>query len=358
MAKAKGYQGIVALPKAATWGTAVAGGAGHGLEVNAVELEANRGIIPRQTITGRVTRREGDKGNIEVGGSIRLPLRYEGVGRLIAGLMGTAGVPSTVDTTAKKHTFKIADSLDGIFWTLAYEILKDTTIYEFNTIKLSRVTIRWSIAGEIMLEVEAIGHDFTDASAVNTTTTIDTVTLPANSEIAQGRQVVVRLNAQAGAGLGAGDVVYCTGGELTIARPLERDFTTEFGDRSSEPMPPSGDGAFATVSGSLTFSQYQTGTGGNNAFALEQLNRTLKKMDWTLTGDNLAGAATQKFQYVLWFPMVVFGAGKPKLSAGALGWQVPFESHHVSVAPTGFTAGYVDAVTVDNYNQIATDVLA
>lgn len=358
MAKGKGYQGIVALKKATTWGTAVAGGANDGLEVTSVELEANRGIIPRSTITGRVTRLQGDKGNIEVGGSIKLPLRYEGVGRLLAGLMGTAGAPSTVDTSAKLHTFKIADSLDGTFWTLAYEILKDTTIYEFNTLKITRVTIRWSLAGEIELEVEAIGHDFTDASAINTTTTIDTVTQSANNEIAQGRQVVARMNAQAGGALGGGDAVYCTAGEVSLMRPLERDFTTEFGDRSSEPMPPSGGEPFFTVTGSLTFSQYQTGTGGNNAFVLEQLNRTLKKMDWAFTGDNLAGAATQKYAFGLFFPMVVFGAGKPKLSAGALGWQVPFESHHVTAAPTGFTAGFVDAVTITNHNTIATDVLA
>ena len=358
MAKSKGYQGIVGFKKATTWGTAVVCGAASGLEVSAVEIEANRGIIPRPTITGRVTRREGDKGNVEVGGPIRLPLRYESCGGLIAGLMGTAGVPTTVDTSARLHTFKINDNIDGIFWTLAYEILKDTTIFEFNTLKIQSFTIRWQIPGEAMLEVQVLGHDFTDASAINTTTTIDTVTMSANLEIAQARQMVVRLNAQAGAGLAAGDVVYCTSGEVTVSRPLERDFTTEFGDKSSEPQPPAGDGAFATVSGSLTFSQYQTSTGGNSAYVLEQLNRTLKKMDWTLTGDNLAGAATAKYSFGLFFPMVVFGSGKPHLTPGGLGWQVPFESHHVTAAPTGFTAGFVDAVTITNQNQIATDVLA
>jgi len=359
--KAKGYTGITGLKKATTWGTAVACGALDGLEVLSVDLEANRGIIPRPTISGRVSRIEGDKGNIEVGGSIRVPLRYESCGRLIAGLFGTAGVPATVDTSARLHTFKINDNIDGIFWTLAYEILKDTTIFEFNTVKITSVTLRWQIPGEAILEVEVIGSDFTDASAINTTTTIDTITQSANNELAQARHLAggIRLNAQAGGALGASDAVDCTAGEVTISRPLERDFTTALGDKSSEPQPPQGEAAFLMVSGSLTFSQYQTGSpGGNSAYVMEQLTRTTKKMDWSFVGDGLAGAATEKYSHKLYFPMVVFGSGKPKLSAGALGWQMPFESHHVTTAPTGFTAGHVDACTWLNTNKFTTDVLA
>jgi hypothetical protein len=361
MAKSKGYQGIVGLKKATTWGTAVACGALDGLEVLSVDLEANRGIIPRPTISGRVSRIEGDPGNIEVGGSIRVPLRYESCGRLIAGLFGTAGVPATIDTSGRVHTFKIADSIDGIFWTLAYEVLKDTTIFEFNTVKPTSVTLRWQIPGEAILEVEFIGSNFTDASVINTTTTIDTITLSANNELAQARHLAggIRLNAQAGGALGANDAVDCTAGEVTISRPLERDFTTALGYLSSEPMPPQGDAAFLTVSGSLTFSQYQTGSpGGNTAYVMEQLNRTTKKMDWSFVGDGLAGAATEKYSHKLYFPMVVFGSGKPKLAAGALGWQVPFESHHVTASPTGFPAGSVDACTWINTNKFTTDILA
>jgi hypothetical protein len=310
------------------------------------------------SITGLPTQREGDKGNIAVGGSIVAPLRYENFHRVLAFLMGTAGVPATVDTTARRHLLKIAPSVDGLFATLAYEILKDTTIFEFNTVKVTGVSIRIQIPGRIEVEARVIGHDFTDASVINTVTTIDTITQSANLEIAQARQCVVRMNAQTGGALGASDVVYVTGLELNLDRPLDPDFTTEFGDRSSEPHPPSGGDPFFKVSGSLTFSQYQTGTGGNNVLVLEQMNRTLKKADITLTGDNLAGAATQKFQWVFWLPMVVLGEGKPALSAGANGWQIPFTSHHVPTIPTGFTAGYTDAVTIENYNKDTADPLA
>ena len=358
MARAKGYQGIVGLKKAAVWGTAVACGAGDGLEVHSANVVANRQLIARKGITGRVTQLAPDKGNLDVNGPVTFPLRYEGLGRVIAGLMGTAGVPATVDVAARRHVFKIADSTDGIFFTLAYEILKDTKVFEFNTLKITGLTLRWSTPGHVELEIRTIGNDFSDASATNTTTTIDTVTLPTANEIAQARQVVVWMNAQSGGALATGDRVFVTGGEITIERPLNPVVTSEFGDRSSEPEPPGGDDPFLKVSGSLTFANLQDGTGGNAAFVAEQLAGTRKKATVTFTGDNLAGSTTEKFSHKLWFPHITFGEGKPALAAGSLGWTAPFTAEHVTAIPTGFTAGYVDAVTWENVNTIATDVLA
>jgi tail tube protein len=357
MARAKGYQGIVGIRKAPTWGTAVACGAGHGVWVHSANVVANRGLIPQRSITGRPTQQTPDKGNLDVNGPLTFPLRYEGLGLVIASLLGTAGVPATVDTSARKHTFKIADHTDGLFWTLAYEVLKDLTIYEFNTLKAVGITLRWSNPGHAEMEVRTIGNDFTDASVINTTTTIDTVTMSANAEIAQARQVSVQMNAQGGAGLGGGDAVICTGGEVTIERPLQALFNSLFGDRSDEPEAPTDD-AFVKVSGSLSFSNLQTGTGGNSTFVMEQHARTRKKAIVAFTGDNLAGAATEKYSHKLYFPDLVFGEGKPVLQAGALAWALPFTSHHVAAIPTGFPAGYVDAVTWENTNTITTDVLA
>lgn len=287
-----------------------------------------------------------------------MPLRYEGVGRIIAGVLGSDSQAQIGVTGAYKHVMKPTGSVDGIFFTLAYEILKDLLVYEFNTLKLRRLTIRATIPGRIQLETETIGHDFTDASGINTTTTIDTITLPANREVAQARQFVVRMNAQAGAGLAAADAKYLSAFELTIERPLEADFNTEFGDRSSEPMPPSGEGAFFTVSGNLTFSQLDNAaTGGNSPLVMAQMNRSLQKMDVTITGDNDAGTG-EKFRHVIYLPMVVLGDGKPTLSQGALGWQIPFTAHHVSAIPTGWPAGYVESVVWENVSTITTGYLA
>lgn len=358
--KGKGFQGIVGLKRNpnAWGGAAVAAGADDGLEVTNLGVVANREIIPDRSITGRVTTREGDKGNLMVNGPITLPLRYQGCGRLIAGLLGLAGVPSVVDTSGQKHVFKIKDATDGIYWSLAWEILKDATVYEVDFYKIRRLTLRATIPGRVEIEVDGIGFGFTDASAVNTTTTIDTVTQSAEKEIAQARQLVVRMNDQSGAGLAAGDAKFISAFELTLERPLETDFTTEFGDRTGEPMPPDGEGALWTPSGSMTFSNLDNGSGQNSPLVLKQLNRTVQKMDVALTGDGLAGAATEKFAHKLYLPMLVMGDGKPTLRQGRLGWTLPFTAHHASTIPTGFPAGYVDAVTWENVNKDANDPLA
>jgi len=361
VAKGKGYQGILGFKRNTnTWGgAAVAAGATDGVEVVSSPLQANRALVPDMQITGRVTQRQSDYAQKSIQGDVlTTALRYEGLERVIAGVFGTAGVPATVDTTARRHVFKIADNL-GVWFTLAYEIIKDTTIYEFNQIKLSGLTLRIQANGRLEISVRGIAHDFTDTSVINTTTTIDTVTLPANREYAEFRSVVVRMNAQSAGALGAPDVRFVTGLEINIDRNLQPDFTTEFGDKTSEPQPASGGDPFFKVNGSITFSQLDTASpGGNSGLVATQLAGTTQKMDINITADTLAGAATQKFAHVLWLPCLQFGDGKPSLTAGALGWQVPFTAYHVLTIPTGFTAGYIDAVTWENYSQIATDALA
>lgn len=361
MAIGKGFQGIVGVKRNnnAWGGAALACGATDGVEVLSVPLQANRQLIPDMQITGRVTQRQSDVGNKVIQGDVlSSALRYEGLERLIAGVMGTAGVPSTVDTTGKKHVFKIADSLSP-FWTVAYEIIKDTLIYEFNTVILTGLSLKWSQGGRVEITFRGIGHDFSDGSAINTTTTIDTITLPANREYADFRSIVVRLNDQSGAGLGASDVRHISGGEINIDRNLQLDFTTEFGDKTSLPQPASGGDPFLKVTGNLTFSRLDNASpGGSSGLPAKQLAGTTQKVDINITADSLAGAATQKFAHVLYLPCLQFGDGKPSLQAGALGWTVPFTGYHVTTIPTGFPAGYLDAVTWENYSQIATDALA
>jgi hypothetical protein len=361
MAKAKSFQGIVGWKKNTNaWGgAAVAAGALNGIKVISCPLEANTAIIPTKNITGRATQLKGDTGNKIIQGDIlTAELVYEGHDTLIAPVLGSETATSTVDTTARKHVWKVADSLDGIYWTLAYEIMKDALIDEFNTVKATGFTIRGQQGGRVMLTVRGIGHDFSAASAVNTTTTIDTITTPANSVLGvMFRQLVVRLNDESGGALGASDVRYVSAFEINVDRNLELDFTSEFGNRTSEPQPPDNDDPFTKVTGSLTFSHLDNASpGGSTGLRATQLAGTSQKIDLTLTGDTLAGSATQKFQHIVYLPSVQFGDGKPTL--GKLGWTLPFTAWHTGAAPTGFPAGYLDAINWEAYNQRATDALA
>lgn len=356
MARAKGFQGIVGVKKGATWGTAVVPAASDGVEVLSLVPDGGTDMIEDNQITGRVTKRESSPGNRNVTMVLRTGLRYEGVGRLIALMMGTAGVPATVDTSGRRHTFKIKDDLDGIFSTIAYESIKDTKVEELTSVKLNKLKLTGKTGERFELEVEGICRDWKDDSASNTTTTIDSITLPSNREFALFSQAALLMNAQSGGALAGGDAVYIEGFELSLERAMRAPFTTGGGDKCDEPT--EDDGMF-TVTGSFEFATLLTGTGGNATFLAEQMSLTRKKATLTLTSPNLAGAATEPFSHKLWLPNLQFGKAKVGIpSAGTQRWTQPFTAYHVTAAPTGFTSGYVDAVTWDNVNQDTADVLA
>jgi hypothetical protein len=266
-----------------------------------------------------------------------------------------------VDTSARQHAFKINNQVDGIFSALAYELIKDTTVVEITSVKWTGFTLRARQGRPFEIEFRGIGHDYKyGTSAVNTTATIDNVTLSANLEWALFKHAVINLNAQNGADFSGTDIVYCTGFEVTVERALEGRFSTQFGDKVSEPI----ETDFMKVTGSLEFPDVNTGTGGSSSLAADQLTyantgATAKKMKIVVTGETLAGAATQKFQHVLWLPFVVLGEGKPGIP-GPEGqtWSIPFESFAVAVVPTGFTAGYLTAITYEVFSKRTTDALA
>lgn len=353
--RAKGFQGLVMVKKGTTWGTAVAGGAGDGLRVLSLETPGNTELIEDRSI-GSVAQLHGYGGNRTVDVTLVTNLRYEGNGRLIAGVLGTAGVPTTIDVSAKQHDYKVAEQIDGIFWALAYELVKDTKVIEVPSVKWNRLVLRARAGQACELELSGIGFDWKDDSAVNTTTTIDTVTTPTADEQALFKQAVLLANAQGGAALaGPGDGVFLASFEVTIERSLERRITTEFGDKTIQPI----ESDFCKVSGSLEFGEARDGTGGNLAFMAEQMAATRKKAKLNITSPNLAGAATQKYEHVLWLPNVQFGAGKPGIP-GPQGqtWTLPFQAWRVTAIPTGFPTGFTGPVSWQNFNVDAADPLA
>lgn len=356
MARGKGYQGIVGRKKGSTWGTTVVPASGDGLEVVSLDMgDAGTEGIEDNQITGIVTQRLSAAGAKSVMPKFTTGLRYEGNEFDIALMLGTAGVPTTTDTSAYQHALKLKDDPDGIFASLAYEYIKDTKVAQVASYKPSKITLKGEAKGKFMLEVDSIGYEWIDDSTTNTTTTIDSVTLPSNREFALFSQAAFRINANSGGGLSASEDVYITAFELTVERPYDARVSTRFGDKTDEPIP----SGFAKVSGSVTVPALDSGTGGATGFYAWQKALTALKAKLIITSPNLAGAATQYYQHVLWLPSLQLGKGRPGIP-GPQGETVtfPFTANHVTSVPTGFTSGYTGAVVWEVFSQKSGDPLA
>jgi len=353
--RAKGFQGIVGRKKGATWNTAVVPAAADGIEVLSVVPSGGTDLIEDNQITGRVTQREASAGLKNMTVVLRTALRYEGNGFDVAMVTGLAGAPTTVDTTGKLHVFKIKDSMDGIFNTLVYESVKDTKVEELSSVKWNKLKISGKSGERVEIEISGIVANWTDASGTNTTTSIDSITLTATREYALFHQAVLWMNAQSGGALSGSDAVRISEFEINVERGMDARFTTGGGQVCDEPI----ENGFLKVSGSFGFAALEDGTGGNAAFLAEQMAATAKKATLAISSPNLAGSATEKYSWKFWLPNLQFGAAKVGIPGpGGPTWSIPFTAWHVATVPTGFTAGYLDAVTIENTNRLTTDVLA
>lgn len=355
MARGKGFQGIIGQKKATTWGTAVACGATDGIEVESLNISGGVELIPDMQLSGTVTMKPSSTGNHKVEVTIKTALRYEGLEPILAQFQGTAGAPTTVDTSAKQHALKLKADIDGVFATVAAEYLKDTKVLEIPGVKWNKLKITGKEGQRVMLEMTGIADTLTDASATNTTTTIDTVTLPSAREYVTYAQFLFYLNDQTAGSLAA-TPIYIQAFDLSLERPMKENVTTERGNKTSEPLP----SGFATGSLKLDFAVAQDGTGGNVLFIADQLAGTPKKAKLQFTSSTLAGAATQYFQIIVWLPYVQLlpGAKPTPSEPGAIAWSQDSELHGVTAIPTGFPTGYIDMVTIDVYSTRTTDPLA
>jgi hypothetical protein len=355
MAVAKGFLTVAGFKKAATWGTPVTCATGDGIEIISESVAGTRELIEDMQITGAASQRGGDAGNMTVGGDLVTAARYEGLEPITAQVFGTAGVPTTVDTTAYQHKLKLANALDGIFGTLA--IQKQVEVHEIDSAKITGFSFKCDAGQRAEITYRVAGRNLAEntSSGTNNNTTASSITLPSNRAFLLFRQLVVRINAQSGAAFGTTDKVWVAGVSLDVDRAVKGDlFTTQGGYLVDEGIQ---DG-FTKVTGTITFAKFETGTGGNDTLFAAQLAKTAKKMDWTFTGDSLAGSTTQYFQWVFNFPYVQFTEGTPQVGGpGIVTWSANFSAFRTTAAPTGMT-GVTEPVELHIFSQRATDPLA
>lgn len=339
-------------PAAGPWGTPRVLGAGHQKEYASESMTPDSQLIPDDQIAGKATQLFGDKGNEFHSGDISMDLKYEGLEDMIALAMGSAPVPTQIGVdVAYRHILKVADSKEGQYGTLVLD--KALEVWEYPTVKVNGFTLD-AVNGRrarITFPVVPQGLNINGGTGTNNTTTVNTLSLPANRDFALFSELAIRMNAHDGIALANADLIYVSEFHLTLNNNFPTDdVTTRHGSKIDEPVQ---DG-YTEVTGSIGFSKYMT---ENKAWMTKVLDKSRVKMDIKWTGRLANG--TSFFSHTIYLPDVQFASGAPNVGgAGRVPWTIAFRCNRRTAAPTGFPAGYTDAVTWEIVNQRNTSALA
>jgi hypothetical protein len=254
--------------------------------------------------------------------------------------------------SAWKHSFRIANDLEGLFATLVFDY--QVEVREYPSVKVGGFKFECSQSDQVAkltFPLIASSLNRNTASGVNRAATIGGITMAPNRQRLLFSQMAVRLNDASGPALGPSDVQYVNSVTIEMDRKLKNDdVTTQLGYLIDEPLQ---DG-FTEVSGSLSFSKYAT---DNIARFTEMLMKTRKKMDVVFTGPAANGST--RYSQAFYLNDVQFESGQPQIGGpGLTPWTLNFKAHVVSTEPAGFPIGYRDACQVELINTLASNPLA
>ena len=270
--------------KGATWGTAVALGAG-----DEIKIVGSSGLQP--PVFPIIPAKESNTPFIKTGHlGLQDPvdfspssiMRYDNgrLNTLLAMVFGTAGTPTKVSTSlAYKHVFQWADDIAGLFATWAEE--RAGKIYEVPSAKVFKVEFGFT-DGELRITLSMRGDTCKEDSAVNTATQIDALTIPASllgTEITF-KQAVVKMNAESGGDVSGENALILEDFSMAFERPVEGGIHVAGSDTIIEPEVEDLDGHEA-ISVKLSFPRM---TSLNAAFFATFKAETTQKLLIQFTG--------------------------------------------------------------------------
>lgn len=364
----KGYTAIGAWKKSTTWGTAVQCGAGEGIRFTQYDPNATLEFLASQELSGSRSRKAGDRGNVLHGPALTVEGQYEGIERLIASMMGSgsdgtsAGAPSQQGgDDAYQHVFKPQNELDGIHGTLAFYHQSKPSVTEYDNSKINAMQFTCGAGqqrSQFVFPMIARKRSENTGSGTNTNSTMASVTFPSNRDFINFANLAgangggVYINTQSSGALGASDIVYPSEISVEVNNNLPTDdVTSAHAPYTDEPI----GGDFLGVNVSLTFTKgYQDLTKLSDMISS---SATEYKMHIAFVGP-LADGSTN-FDFHMWFPSLQFTGDPPGLSGPdrqSETWNL--SGNAVAAAPTGFTAGYTDAIIIEMINQNSADALA
>jgi hypothetical protein len=247
---------------------------------------------------------------------------------LTFGTMTTACDNTTVHTVtgaASTHTYSLAQSLDGIFLTLAF--LNGIGIDEYTSAKVTSMTIKAALDKALEVVFGLLCYDRSTSSVINTTVTFANVTTRESANRVYYDQGVIRINAASGAGLGTGDKIYPDSWELTFKRKTSGVYG--LGGSFNLIDEPSNDG-LPECKFKMNFARYTAAT-----YFTAWDAATLQKIDLTYTGLLLSGSTYRSL--LIEIPSAQLSNVDLPISEGILKHPMEFDLLGCTSSPTGMT---------------------
>lgn len=343
-----GREILIGLKKAATWRTAVAGGANDGLLILS---EGFKPIIEHlnDDSAGLPFIQRTDQGKIVTTGSMEAYMRYEGLDVLLALIMGTAGTPAQQAATAAYiNSYVMADNLSGLFATLAM-LKKSDKVFEYPSVKLHQFGLSGEMNAPVKITSEGIANLLELASVVNTSATMANITYPdKGNRIIMNKDAHFWLNDESDDALDSGDSIYPASFELGFNRPMEADLVASKED-VDEPIGED----FPEPTLTLNFPRYND---ANHAFFTDWEALTRKKLEIYFKGLQIED--TYYYEFKLSFPnLKVIDPEAPISGPGKIPVSLSFKVLGTDTAPTGMS-GITKPFQIDVQNKRTTDPLA
>lgn len=205
MSLAKGYHGQLLVDYETEFGASPVSVRAKKLPINSSQLKSAQNLIEAETIRGRRDPAEPVKGNIEVSGSVVVPVDEVAIGYWFKAMFGA---PLTIGSNPYIHVFKPKSQQPSLVLEQGFT---DIGVYEvFNGCKVSKFSITLGGDAELMATIDLMGAKETVAN-----TTLD----PEPTEIVAPRFN----NFQASVQEGGSDIAVVTSATLNIDFGLSGD---------------------------------------------------------------------------------------------------------------------------------------
>lgn len=329
----KGYEIVAGFKKATTWGTAVACGANDGIRILNEDITTTVEQVSDDSLNSTPYRQANDTGVQRNSGTFQVYGKYHGLDVLVAMALGqTNGAPvarksgsgATVQY-AYYNSYKLKDSLEGLFGTLAID--KQVAVHEYDSVKIRKLTIEGKAGDRVTFTFEVVGRKFSNDSTTNTSSTMANVTEPSPRKYIMFGDGKFFMKTQSAGAINGDDQIYPSEFSITIDNKLgDGDVTSLNYPYIDEPVRED----FMEVTGTITLPRYE-GTTEENAF----INGTKMKMKFAFRGSAI-GTGPYYYRFDIYMPQVqITDAGRKVAGAGKIGAPIEFVCTRADSAPDG-----------------------